>query len=646
MDLYWIYYLDFGKLKRDRCQIRWSLRPPAQCWGETRGNSPRIGGRGANLPKSYYTSAKSVNQTLRIPRSVGEFRGSEVRSRITYHLLRFIPCWIVFLLNAFAIAPWGETTVQFVDVTKESGITFKHVNGESGRLYYLETMGSGAAFLDYDNDGALDLYIVNSAPLPGFVTDTPPTNVLYRNDGNGGFTDVTAEVGVGDTGYGMGCVAADYDNDGAQDLYVTNFGANVLYRNNGDGTFRDVTEEAGVGGGEKWSSSCAFVDYNHDGYLDLYVVNYLDYEVAKDGEWYDWRGQRIYSNPRVYEGVSDTLYRNNGDGTFTDVTRRAGVHNESGKGLGVVCRDYDNDGRIDIYVANDTTPNFLYYNSGDGTFMELGAIAGVAYNEDGVAEGGMGVDFGDYNNDGFLDIFVTNFSRETNTLYRNNSDGILTDVTYIAHLGDATFLKLGFGTKFFDSDNDGHLDIFVANGHVYSTVELSSDTLEYAQTDQLFLNTGESSFVDVSEGAGAYFSMKRVSRGAAFGDYDNDGDTDIFVVNLNQEAVLLRNDGGNRNNWLMIKTVGTNSNRDGIGARIKVVIRSHAKIREVQAGASYLSGHDLRLIFGLGAETKAEEVKIIWSSGLEQTLANVEANQLLVITEGVSTDRSLIPSSR
>ena len=563
--------------------------------------------------------------------------GSEIGKPLsnTQYVFRFMPYWIVLTLNAFVISSHAQTTVQFVDVTEAAGITFKHVNGESGRLYYLETMGGGAAFFDYNNDGDLDLYIVNSAPLPGFVADTPPMNVLYRNNGDKGFTDVTVEAGVGHPGYGMGCGTADYDNDGDPDLYVTNFGKNVLYRNNGDGTFTDVTVHAGVDNGDRWSSSCAFVDYDHDGNLDLYVVNYLDYNIAEDGEWYDTSGKRIFSNPRVYEGVSDTLYRNNGDSTFTDVTQRAGVYNDTGKGLGVTSGDYDNDGRVDIYVANDTTPNFLYRNMGDGTFMDLSVIAGVAYNEDGIAEGGMGVDFGDYNNDGSLDIFVTNFSRETNTLYRNNSNGIFTDVTYMAHLGDPTFLKLGFGTKFFDADNDGDLDLFVANGHVYSTVESQSDTIEYAQTDQLFLNMEGSSFLDVSQECGTYFSMKRVSRSAAFGDYDNDGDTDIFVVNLNQKAVLLRNDGGNGNNWLKIKTVGVKSNRDGIGARIKVVTRSHTQIREVQAGSSYLSGHDLRLIFGLGADTEVREVKITWPSGLEQTLAEVEANQFLIITEGV-----------
>ena len=538
--------------------------------------------------------------------------------------------WFLLILNCLIVPCHAQMAVQFVDVTTEAGITFKHINGASDRKFYLETMGSGAAFLDYDNDGNLDLYIVNGAPLPGFETTDPSTNLLYQNNGDGTFTDVTAAAGVGDTSYGMGCVAADYDNDGDSDLYVTNFGKNLLYRNNGDGTFTNATSHAGVDDGDKWSSSCAFVDYDHDGNLDLYVVNYLDYDIAKDRDWYDSRGRRIYSNPQVYAGISDTLYRNNGDGTFTDVMRQAGVYNSNGKGLGITCGDYDNDGRIDIYVANDTTPNFLYRNVGDGRFVDIGPFAGAAYNEHGVAEGGMGVDFGDYNNDGALDIFVTNFSNETNTLYHNTGDGALIDFTNIAGLGGVSFLKLAFGTKFFDADNDGTLDLFVANGHLYPT---ESDALEYAQTDQLFINTGEGIFMDVSEGSGDYFSIKRVGRGAAFGAYDNDGDTDIFVVNLNQEGVLLRNEGGNRHNWLMIKTVGFKSNRDGVGARVEVVTPSHTQIKEVQAGSSYLSGHDLRLLFGLGTETKADAIKITWPSGAEQTLKDVDTNQLLIITE-------------
>ena len=540
----------------------------------------------------------------------------------------------LLILNLLVATSHSEVSVQFVDVTTEAGITFKHVNGASDRKFYLETMGSGAAFLDYDNDGDLDLYIVNGAPLPGFEMDTRPTNILYQNDGNGKFIDVTAAAGVGDTSYGMGCVVADYDNDGDIDLYVTNFGGNILYQNNGDGTFSDVTAHASVGNGDKWSSSCAFLDYDHDGNLDLYVVNYLDYDLAADRDWFDPRGQRIYSNPQVYAGVSDTLYRNNGDGTFIDVTKQAGVYNKDGKGLGVTCGDYDNDGRIDIYVANDTTPNFLYRNSGDGRFVDIGPFAGAAYNEHGVAEGGMGVDFGDYNNDGSLDIFVTNFSNETNTLYHNTTNGALIDFTNIVGLGEVSFLKLAFGTKFFDANNDGALDLFVANGHLYPT---GSDALEYAQTDQLFLNTGEETFIDASEQSGKYFSIRRVGRGSAFGDYDNDGDTDIFVVNLNQEGVLLRNEGGNKHNWLTVKTVGINSNRDGIGARVEVVTRSRSQMKEVQAGSSYLSGHDLRLIFGLGTETKAAMVKITWPSGAEQILVDVEANQQLVVAEEVGT---------
>ena len=546
--------------------------------------------------------------------------------------LRF-QCWFAITLSLLLLCSSTKGAVQFVDVTEASGIAFKHDNGASDRKFYLETLGSGAAFLDYNNDGNLDLYIVNGAPLPGYTMDRHPTNVLYQNDGTGHFTDVTAEAVVGDISYGMGCVAADYDNDGDADLYVTNFGPNLLYRNNGDGSFSDATETAGVGGGDRWSSSCAFVDYDHDGNLDLYVVNYLNYDLARDKDWVDWRGQKTYGNPQVYQGISDLLYRNNGDGTFTDVTRNAGVHNDGGKGLGVTCGDYDNDGRIDIYVANDTTPNFLYRNIGDGRFVDIGPFSGAAYNEHGVAEGGMGVDFGDYNNDAFLDIFVTNFAYETNTLYHNTMSGALTDYTNVSKLGEVSFLKLAFGTKFFDADNDGDLDLFVANGHLYSTIESDSDTLEYAQADQLFLNTGESSFVDVSTQSGEYFSTKRVGRGAAFGDYDNDGDTDIFVVNLNQGAVLLRNEGGNRNNWLLIKTVGAKSNRDGIGARIKVVTELGSQIREVEAGSSYLSGHDLRVLFGLSEENRVQRIEITWPSSLTQALTNIEANQILVITE-------------
>lgn len=545
---------------------------------------------------------------------------------------RRLEYWFCIIFTLVTTVSCTQMSVQFVNVTTEAGITFKHVSGASDRQFYLETMGAGAAFLDYDNDGDLDLYIVNGAPLPGFEMDTPPTNILYQNDGNGGFTEVTKQAGVGDIGYGMGCVAADYDNDGDTDLYVTNFGRNLLYQNNGDGTFSDATVHAGVGNGEKWSSSCAFVDYNHDGNLDLYVVNYLDYDLTTDQDWFDARGRRIYSNPQVYAGVPDTLYRSNGDGTFTDVTRQTGVYNKTGKGLGVTCGDYDNDGRIDIYVANDTTPNFLYRNSGDGRFVDIGPFVGAAYNEHGVAEGGMGVDFGDYNNDGSLDIFVTNFSNETNTLYHNTADGALVDFTNIAGLGEVSFLKLAFGTKFFDANNDGALDLFVANGHLYPT---ESDALKYAQADQLFLNTGEGDFVDVSEQSGEYFSARMVGRGASFGDYDNDGDTDIFVVNLNQEGTLLRNEGGNGHNWLTIKTVGVKSNRDGIGTRVEVVTHSRSQMKEVQAGSSYLSGHDLRLIFGLGTETKAEMVKVTWPSGAVQTLADVEANQLVIITEKI-----------
>ena len=530
-------------------------------------------------------------------------------------------------------------TVQFVDVAAEVGVTFKHTNAATGRYWYLESYGSGAAFFDYDNDGDLDIYLLNGAPLPGYDPQEKLTNVLYRNNGDGTFTDVTEIAGVGDTGYGMGCAIADYDNDGDQDLYVTNFRANVFYRNNGDGTFTDITQEAGVGD-TLWSTSCTFVDYDNDGFLDLYVDSYVDYSFAKDKKC-THRGIRSYCDPDEYPGIPDVLYHNDGDGTFTNVTKSAGVYNPLGKGLGVVCGDYDNDGDQDIYVANDGVQNFLYQNNGDGTFTDVSLFSGVGFNENGKAEAGMGTDFGDYNNDGLLDIIVFNFSLETCTLYRNNggTPATFSDVTISAGLAAPTFKTLGFGTNFFDYDNDGDQDIFVANGHVVDNISLIDPTLTHAEKAQLFRNNGckegqPTTFTEVSQQSGEYFSIPKVGRGVAFGDYDNDGDIDLLINNENQQAALLRNDGGNRNNFLMIKTIGTTSNRDGIGARVYVTTGKLTQMDEVRSGSSYCSSHDRRLHFGLGKYPKADLVKIRWPSGLVEEFQDVQANQILVLREG------------
>lgn len=387
----------------------------------------------------------------------------------------------------------------YVDVTEESGINFVHQTGSAGQFYLPETMGSGATFFDYDSDGDVDLYLVNSGHFDNSSEVVP--NTLYRNDGDNQFTNVTRQAKIGHTSYEMGAIAADYDNDGDTDLYVTNFGSNVLYRNNGDGTFSDVSQQARIDDA-RWSTSAAFLDYDLDGWLDLYVVNYLDYTLKTDKPCKE-NGLRTYCHPRHFDGMDDVLYRNNRDGTFTDVTKISGVFSKvEAKGLGVVTGDYNNDGWPDIYVANDDTPNFLYKNLGDGTFEDVGLWAGVGYSEEGVPEAGMGTDMGDYDNDGWFDIFVTNLSYEVNRLYRNNHDGTFTDVSYAARLAEQSLLKLAFGTRFLDFDNDGYLDLFVANGHLLPNIQEMTDTLRYAQTNQWFRNKGDGTYLDVSEKLG------------------------------------------------------------------------------------------------------------------------------------------------
>lgn len=548
----------------------------------------------------------------------------------------------IFLLIILLIYPLcSATAIQFVDVTEEAGIDFHHVNGAEGAFHLPETLGAGGAFFDADNDGFLDIYLVNSG-----YWDKPPSarqaiSTLYRNNRDGTFTDITTAARVENSGnYGQGAACADYNNDGNVDLYVTNFGANVLYRNNGDGTFTDVTMSAGVGD-PGWSSSACFLDYNTDGHLDLFVVNYLVYSLdvpylpcAEDGT-------QTYCHPSLFEGAPDTLYRNNGDGTFTDVSQAAGVGGIGGmfhgKGLGVVSADFNNDGAPDLYVANDDTRNDFFYNNGDGTFSEISLLAGCAYSFNGIAQAGMGVAVADYNADSWLDIFVTNLSYETNALYRNNGDGTFTDVIYEAHLGKESFLFVGFGTRFFDADNDGWQDIFIVNGHILDNIEDTHDVLTYRQPDQLFRNKGDGTFQEVSESAGAYFQRATVSRGALFGDYDNDGDVDTLVTQSNGPATLLENKTETQNNWTSIKTVGMISNRDGIGTRITVTAGEHTQIQEVNPGASYLSSHDPRCHFGLGSNTAIDRLEVRWQSGVVQIFENLPANQVHTVSEFLDT---------
>ena len=519
-------------------------------------------------------------------------------------------------------ADYSCDPIQLVDVTQAIGLDFAHYNGFSGEYYYVETFGAGAAFLDVDGDGWLDLYLVNGAPLSGERPDPIPANRLYHNTGAGGFADVTAASGAGHTGYGMGCAAADYDADGDVDLYVTNVGPNLLLRNEGAGRFADAT--AAVGGDDaRWGTSCGFLDYDLDGDLDLYATNYVDFDPQKNIVCAEG-GIRSYCEPKFYEPVGDVLYRNE-DGQFRDVASEVGIIHK-GRGLGVAFADYDLDGDTDIYVANDGTMNFLYQNQGN-RFAEVGLYAGGRYNEDGLAEAGMGVEFGDWDNDGFQDIFVTNFAQETNTLYGNDGQGQFYDITLRAGLAECSYKPLGFGTNFLDYDNDGDLDLFVANGHVMDKITQVHPDHAYPQPNQVLCNQRGTRFVDVSARLGPALAAAAVSRGSATADYDNDGDLDLLVTNVAATPNLLRNDGGNRQHWLTIQLGGTSQH-----ARVAVTAGGQRQVKERQAGGSYLSSSDPRLHFGLGEATRAT-VEIRWPDGTLQKMEEVAADQILHIVQ-------------
>ena len=539
-------------------------------------------------------------------------------------------CALGALALLWTVAP--ARAAQYAEVTLEAGVDFRYVNGATGQKYMPEPMGSGAAFFDSDGDGFLDLYIVNGAYLGKAPPGPPPTNALYRNQGDGTFTDITGKTGTGDTGYGMGVGVGDADNDGDLDLYVTNYGPNLFYLNGGDGIFTDATEETGTGD-PGWGSNAAFADYDNDGDLDLYVANYMDFQVDDNRDCRQSTAP-AYCGPTAYPGQSGALYRNDGDLAFTDVTDQAGLRSSEGRQLGAAFADYDDDGDPDLFVPNDKTPNFLFENRGDGTFEEIGAIAGIAYNEDGMAESAMGADWGDYDNDGRLDIVVATFQWLANTLYRNEGDGFFMDVTHAARLGKESLPYLGMTAAFLDYDSDGYLDLFLANGHLDENVREYDTAASYAQQNQLFRNLGDGTFAEVTDKAGPGMQVERVSHGSAFGDYDNDGDGDIFVSDSDApHCTLLRNDGGNANHWLMVRTVGTRSNRDGIGARIRVTAGDLAQTKEVRSTYGYLGANDLRVHFGLGQRESAEHIEIRWPSGTVQVLENVKANQFLTIRE-------------
>lgn len=554
--------------------------------------------------------------------------------------------YLCYILFALSLMPDVSAEVRFVDATTAAGIDFQHVDGRTGEKYLIETLGSGALFFDFDLDGHLDLYIVNAThippPIDGKSVQTAefPQNRLYRNTGNSTFTDVTHKAGVGDTGYGVGCAAADINNDGYPEIYVTNFGRNRLYANNGDGTFTDITQRAGVGD-ERWGTSAAFLDYDLDGDLDLYVVNYMKFSIAEN-RWWETRGIRTYCSPTDqiagshFVGEPDILYRNNGDTTFTDVTQNAGISHRA-LGLAVAVGDYDNDGYPDIHIANDMEADRFYRNNGDATFTETADLTGTGYDGNGFPGSGMGSAFGDYDNDGYLDLVVSNASALPVILYQNESAAFFTDVSFISGIGAATLSSFKWAVEFFDYNNDGLLDLFVANGHLQENISLFSDST-YPQADLLFRNTrqqdGTYHFTDTSTEVGLTQLPKKVSRGAAFGDYDNDGDIDIFLNNSNQPATLLRNDGGNNKPWLTLQLIGTQSNASAIGTQVFVKASNLSLFREVRSGASYLSQSDLRVHFGLGKHSTIDTLAIRWQSGHRDQFSHLKSNQILRIKEG------------
>jgi hypothetical protein len=543
----------------------------------------------------------------------------------------------LLLLAAAAPAP----DVRFTEVARTVGIDFLQANSATSNKYLLETMGGGVALFDYDHDGRLDVFFTNGAKLedpmpPGKApakSERGYWNRLYKQSADGTFADVTEKAGL--TGlaqdrYDMGAAVGDYDNDGFPDLYVTSYGANTLYRNNGDGSFRDVTAKAGVAG-SGWSASAGFFDYDNDGRLDLFVTRYVVWSFEKNGYCGEKRpGYRAYCHPDNYEPTTSLLFRNNGDGTFSDASAKAGLAASHGKALGVAFADYDQDGHVDVYVANDSVQSQLFHNNGNGTFTEEGLLLGVGFNEDGKTFAGMGVDFADYDNDGRPDVVVTDLSNERYRLFHQGGDGSFQDATNASGVGAATLAFAGWSTGFIDYDNDGWKDLFVAQGHVMDTIEKTAPNLRYLQPPLLLRNeAGRFSRVQPGE----VFQGEWAGRGAAFGDLDEDGDVDVVVSNVGQRALVLRNDGGNRGRWLRIRTRGTRSNRDGIGCRVKVTTAAGSQSFTVTTAVGYLSASDKRLLVGLGSASTASLVEVRWPSGAVQTLRDVAAGQTLELQE-------------
>ena len=525
----------------------------------------------------------------------------------------------------------AQATVVFTDVTQEAGIDFEHHNGRSGRKYLPETLGSGCAFFDYDNDGLPDIFLVNSRPWSGSAEGI--TSKLYRNAGGGRFVDMTQAAGLGSAMYGLGVAAADYDNDGFSDLYLTVLDGDRLFRNQGDGTFQDVTNSAGIDNA-RFGTSAAWFDYDLDGHLDLLVANYVQWSADED-LWCSMDGStKTYCTPESYTGQPSALYRNRGDGTFEDVSARAGVDDPTAKALGIAIFDYDSDGRPDVFQANDTQPNKLYRNEGDGTFSEHGVSAGIAYAEDGKARGAMGVDAADYDRSGRFHLLVGNFANEMLNLFHNEGNGLFVDEAPTSQIGRDSLLSLTFGAFFFDYDLDGHLDIFCANGHLDEEIEIVQPAVKFAQAPQLFRNDGRGGFELIPPSPGQDLAEPLVGRGAAYADYDRDGDLDVLITTNDGPAKLLRNDGGSANNYLRVRLVGSESNRSGLGTLLTLASASGQQRQVVRGGSSYCSQSELVATFGLGADTAIDLLEARWPSGHVDRVEGLEPNREIVLSEG------------
>jgi enediyne biosynthesis protein E4 len=526
--------------------------------------------------------------------------------------------------------------VQFQDIRKAAGITFVQDSAESDQKYYLETMGSGVAWLDYNQDGLMDLYFVQSGATSAYKPSHPLRSALYRNNGDGTFTDVTEKAGVGGEGhFGQGVAVGDYDNDGYPDMYVTGYGRAILYHNNGDGTFTDVTEKAGVADAGQWSTSAAWVDYDKDGWLDLVVLNYLQW-TPENNPWCGDRapGYRSYCTPNDFHGERIKIYHNNHDGTFTDVSDKTGVGKPEAKGLGVVTADLNNDGWPDLAIANDSWPNFYFQNNHDGTFADDSLVSGLAASEDGRYEAGMGIDAADVDGDGFLDVYITHLDFELSRLYHNNGDGTFTDVTYGSGIGNKATLLSGVASKFIDYDNDGWPDIVQANGAMLDNIALYQSEIRYKEPLLMFHNLGHGKFEKTSS-LGPDFMRPIAGRGLATADFFNDGAVGMAVVCRGDYPEILRNIGGNQNHWLEVLLIGTKSNRDGNGSVLKLTAQGFTRVEQAEGGSSYMSASDPRIHFGLGKRTKIDSLVITWPSGHVDKLTDIPIDRIVAIKEGL-----------